>query len=1366
MYNKFIIYLLLFSIYPIGLYANLQQAYYNIRPVNNLESLPDKQINQIIQDHDGYMWFATNNGLCRYDGYRFKIYKSSNQSPDLLQSNIVNAIAEDTDHNLWIGTERGLHVLDRSTDKIIPISNDSLPNSFIHTLLVSRDSTLWIGTQVGLLKYNRKNGSFTQYKNRPNDKTSIGGNSIQALLEDPSGDIWVGTFDNGICRLDIKRQRFVQYPEITALNRTNYLLQDADKNIWICNWGDGVSRMDNHDAPDSTRYLQFESETGYECIFKCLQQLPDGTILAGTNQGLYQIEPSGRLIPQNTNIHPVFTSNEDINDLFVDHKGNIWIGTTNSGAYIAYQEKKPFDNHPILSNLPPFQKLKVNALYEWDENTLLLGMDKISFSFYDKTKKENTGYKEIPRYNKLFDQWPGNLQFIFKHPSKNELWFGTQFGGLIICQLEGGKITSCRYHVHHLGGTSIGACINSIISDKDGNIWIGSDEGVNVITSGNDTLSYSTYNRIQCICQDHTGTVWLGTYFDGIYCFGANQDIHKLSFKTYNSKNKLLNADEIMCIYEDKEQNLWIGTKGYGLQIYNRKEDCFEPISNTQEIPGDIIFNMTETDGTLILGTNKGLVLYNSHTHQSTILDDKDGMLDKSCLKNAMFNNGKGKIYYGTSNGFFVFQPDLIDLDTTREKTVISDFLIFHKPFDELDEDKKIRLAGHVHPLHSKHITLSSSDNNIGIEFAALSYVHPEKKRYAYKLEGFDTEWIHTDATGRTAFYTNLPAGEYRFIAKSLNDGQAENPDGQAEILIKVLPPFYLTNWSFACYALLLIAIGYAILRFQRFRYKLKEAVKIEQIERSKSEELHRSKFRFFTNISHEFLTPLSIISCSIEEIKRMYAINGPILKTAESNVIRLNRLIEEILDFQKSENNKLKLNISYGDISTFIHKTCRENFSLLASNKNITLGIHSDPEHIAAWFDTDKTDKVLYNLLSNAVKFSPTDGNGKIEVCLQAKEKESEFQYKTLIIKVRNTGKGIAADKLPHIFSRFYENSFKQSGSKGNGIGLALTKSLVELHGGTISASSVPGEWTEFTICLPISKANYEEEQISGPAPEQQAADNRPDTPAIMPGPNEKPEGDPTGQSSLLIIEDDEDLRNSLRHLLGGKYRTAIATNGEEGLSSAKKTKPDLIISDVMMPVMDGFELCKHLKGNPETSCIPIILLTAKINSKDQLEGLNCGADAYVTKPFNITLLEAQIEAILSNRKKMVDKIHSNPLTRKIELNVSSYEERFLQEAVDTVKENMEDPEFDVKRFCEAMQVSNSMLYRKLKSLTGLSPNEFIRNIRFDVAKELIRQRKGNISDIAYRVGFKDARYFSSSFKKEFNMTPGEYLEKGDPQP
>lgn len=1353
---KRLLLLLLICIFTIESRAETTWDDYKIRPINSQEQLPDKHIQQIYQDCEGYMWFATQNGLCRYNGYTLKTYKSSNSSPSLLQSDLINVIIEDIDHRIWIGTEQGINILDKKTDKIEEISNDSIPNSTIYTFLLTRDSTLWVGTQGGLLRYNRDTRNFTVYRNRPNDNTSVCGNSIRALQEDENGDIWVGTYGYGVCRWDKGSGKFIHYPPVTPLNRTNYLMQDPTGNIWVCAWGDGFIKITNEKDNGQPAYREFHTQTEYECILRSVQPLPNGNILIGSSQGMYLLDNAGTLISKSSHANPVYAEilKDDISHLYTDKDGNIWIGTCNSGVYIAYREKTPFLNFPLNGDKTSGQAIKINTIYEWDKDQLLLGTDKVSFAFFNKNTGQATPYRDIPGYAGLFREWPGNLQFIFKHPSKSELWFGTQFGGLIVCKLDGHKIVSTRYYVHKMGNTPMGTTINSIITDKESNIWIGTDEGLNIVTADGDTLGHRTYKRIQTICQDHTGAMWLGTYFDGVYRVRAGFNIHKLSFEIYNNSNKLLNSNEILCIYEDSHQNLWVGTKGCGLQLYNREKNWFEPAPNMSDISSDIIFNITEHEGTLILGTNQGLVLYNHETGKSVILNDKDGLLDNACVMNGMLNTGRGDIYYGTTKGFYIFRPDRIQNDTSAVKTVINDIMIFHKSFDELPIKKQKQLAGDLHPLYSKHITLGASDNNIGIEFAALSYIHPEKKRYLYKLEGFDKNWVHTDASGRIAYYTNLPAGQYTFHVKCINDSGVESPDEEL-FYIKVLPPLYLSGYAYLFYLLLITSGIYLFYRFQLYRFRLQEAVKIEQIERVKSEELNESKFRFFTNISHEFLTPLSIISCSFEELKRTLHIDNQTVRSAEANVFRLNKLIEEILEFQKAENNKLKLKITYGDIASFVSGICRENFSMLVRNKNITMDVQCVPEHIAAWFDRNKIDKILYNLLSNAVKFSHTDGRGKIEVFLDAEETENEFQHKTLQIRVRNRGKGITADKLPFIFTRFYEANFKSS--KGNGIGLALTKSLVELHNGTISASSEPEEWTEFIIRIPISKHAFRPDQIEETKAETFIS--------MLPGQEET--GTATGEvnreasHSLLLVEDDMELRNSLQHLLAGKYQVTIASNGLEGLDIATRMNPDIIVSDVMMPKMDGFELCKRIKEEMATSHIPVILLTAKIDGSDHLEGLKCGADTYITKPFNFTLLEAQIETMLSNRMRMVEKFRQSPLTQEINLSVSSYEEKFLEKAIEAVKKNMENPDFDIKIFTDEMQVSNSMLYRKLKALTNMSPNEFIRSVRMKAAFKLLHEKKGNISEVAYLVGFKDARYFSSCFKKEFDMTPGEFMEK-----
>lgn len=1328
---------------------------YKIQAINDQEHLPTKQIKQIYKDNDGYMWFATTNGLCQYNGYELKVYKSSYLSPALLHSNIVNAVVEDNDKRIWIGTAQGINILDKTTGKVEAISNDSISNNYIRSLLLSKDGTIWIGTQAGLLRYNKENNTFTTYKNRPNDKESICGNTVRSLLEDTSGNIWIATWEQGICCLNPETEKFTQYPFPTLLGRMSCLFEDQDQVLWIGAWADGVIKMKDRNPAASSIYTPYTRDVEYEYLIYSLQQLPEG-MLAGTNLGITEVDASGKLIPVEGLDNPAYSRivHDEINHLYYDNNHILWIATENSGVYIAYKNQSPFTNYPLKSEGNLDQPVKVNALFEWNADELLLGVDKIGLALYNKKTHNFSHYRETPALCNLTERRIGNIQFIFKHPFKEELWLGSEYAGLFVCQLKENKIASFVQHFPHKGYWFMDDVVNSIVVDKDSNIWIGANNGLNIITS-KDTLSYKNYYEIQSIYEDCAGDIWMGTCYDGVYRVKAGSDIRKLTFEIYNCDNMLINSNDVKCIYEDSRKNLWAGTKGGGLSLYNRKKNRFELVQNMSDIPGDIIFNIVEYNSNLILGTNMGLVLYTPKTEKEDsnvlIFNNKDELLDNTCVRSAVLKTKHNELFYGTPKGFYNFKPSMLKYDSLTAKTVIADFKVFHTSFDDLPLPKQKRLAGKFHPLYSKSITLTPDDNNIGIEFATLSYLHPEKNRYVYKLEGFDCDWVYTDATHRTAYYTNLPAGNYRFLVRGINENEIQNITDEV-LYIKVLPPFYRSNMAYGCYFLLILGIVYLFYRFLRYRFRLNEALKIEQIERVKSEELNQSKFRFFTNISHEFLTPLSIISCSVEEIKAICSTQTPAFQAVKANLYRLNKLIEEILEFQKAENNKLKLKVSYGNIASFISGICYESFALLIKNKSITLQVDCVPKSIAAWFDQDKIDKIMYNLLSNAVKFTFTDGSGVIKVTLLAQEPINEFQNRYLTIRVKNTGKGIAADKLPYIFTRFYDTNYKQSGEKGNGIGLALTKSLVELHNGTITVSSLVDECTEFVVTIPISKDAFTDNQIDNSTSELSVI-TLPKPDSIITAPETA--------TSILLVEDDSELRASLERLLSERYHVSAASNGADGLVIAQHTNPDLIISDVMMPRMDGFEFCKRIKEDVAISHIPVILLTAKVTGKDQVEGLKSRADAYITKPFNYTVLEAQIESILFNRKRIVDKFRSSPLTQDIHLPVFSHEEKFLENAIRVVTKNIENPEFDVKIFTEQMQVSNSMLYRKLKALTNLSPNEFIRNIRLKTASKLMQERKGNISDIAFSVGFGDAKYFSACFKKEFGVTPSEYMEQ-----
>lgn len=1344
-------------------------ASYHIQPINKQELLPSKQITHIYQDSEGYMWFCTTNGLCRYDGYTNKVYKSTYTSPTLLNNNWVNTLIEDKNNKLWIGTVNGINILDKKTGKMETVDRNKLAGKHVWTFLYTRDNILWIGTSNGLYRYDEKADSFYVYQNKILKTNSIYGDDIRVLYEDSDGFIWIGTWGNGLCRLNPRTEEFINCPYLGDEGRIGAIYEDKDKNLWL-GTVNHLFKIENHTNPLKILYTRYDKDIKYERLIHSITQDKNGNLLVGTSLGLdiitYPLIPDNYRSSFQDSTRTV--TNYEINDLYKGKNGMIWMATQNSGIYLMYEKEQPFSNHPFYSIDDFKQPLSVTAIYKWNKDEFLLGVEKVGLVKYNIRTNRLTSRANDPDLKKFPDRI-GNIQIIFKHPLRDELLMGSEYGGLLSCTLQNNKITSVKQHFPFWGGWIAGDIIKDICCDEAQNIWIGSNYGINILTAEQDTLSYVNLNQgemieVQSICHDYKNQMWLGTKNNGIFLADASQGVKGLTFRNYNQENGTINSNEIKCIYQDNKHRLWAGTKGGGLSMLNRETDKFELIDCMQEIPGDAIFSIAESNGLLYIGTNQGLVQYNPEGEkgaQIKIFTTEDGLLDNAFNQGTVLSDLDNQLHFGMANGFCSFYPKDIKETSSKVKTVISDLKIFHNSFDNLPMSKQRNLSPQLHPSYSKSITLSNNDYNFGIEFASLTFKNPEKNRYAYMLEGFDKEWHYVDANHRYAYYTNLRSGTYRFLVKGTNENSFMGE--QPEILhIKVLPPLYATWWAYCLYFLIICLILWITFRIFRYKLEIKEALKLEQIEHAKSEELAQEKLKFFTNISHELLTPLSLITCSVEELRLKYNSKDSVFNVMKTNIQRLNRLLEQILEFRKAENGGLKLTVSFGDIGSFITKICNDNFLILGKSKNIELIIENPKPHIPGWFDKDKVDKIIYNLLSNAFKYNKI--NGKVKITLSPEGAVSDFEYKRLTVTVGNTGIGISEKHIHSIFQRFYEINYKDSEKRGNGIGLSLTKNLVELHNGTIQVTSIPNEWTEFSFSIPLEKTAYREEQIE---------DNSGiHSPEILPDiattecaettlPEKSEESQTDKKHTILVIEDNEELLQSIRNLLATQFIVYTTTNGSEGIDIAQSKNPELILSDIMMPGMNGFEVCRTIKQEISTSHIPVVLLSAKISDEDKLEGFQVSADAYITKPFNFQLLKAQLLSIIENRELTAQKFKSTPLTQSIQVSLTSMDEKILNRAIEAVEKNIENPEFDLQAFTEEMNISNSMLYRKLKSLTNLSPNEFIRNIRLKASCKLLLEQKGNISEIAYRVGFNDAKYFSRCFKKEFDMTPMEYIEQ-----
>ncbi|MCS2349381.1 response regulator [Bacteroides thetaiotaomicron] len=716
-------------------------------------------------------------------------------------------------------------------------------------------------------------------------------------------------------------------------------------------------------------------------------------------------------------------------------------------------------------------------------------------------------------------------------------------------------------------------------------------------------------------------------------------------------------------------------------------------------------------------------------------------------MPNSYYKTRSGKILYGGNKGISVFTPyDHLSDNPRRIRTMVSDVKI--DGVSSLLEKNNQRFN-----LRSQIISLNAGDKNIEIDFSSLNYAFPDKIKYAYKMDGVDDDWVYVRGDRQFAFYNQLPKGKRTFYLKT-TDVNGLWSNYIAEVQVFKQPAFYETLWAYLFYIVFTLLCLYLFYHRMKRRIQLRHELRIAQIDKEKSEELVQTKLRYFTNISHDLLTPLTIITCLIDDAEMTNGSRISQLTMIRSNVNKLRRLLQQILDFRKVESGNMKLSVSKSDVISFIDDVCKIHFTPLMRKKNQTFTFLTEDRHLMAYFDRDKLDKIVSNLLSNAYKYTANGGNIKLIV-----DSYWESENHHLRIQVVDTGEGIAPADLENVFKRFYTIN-KGDESESNGIGLSLTKDLVELHHGTINVESELGKGSTFTVDLPINKDSYQEDELIS----EHISANGINTDLIL----EKEEliDSKVGEGEdaqiadvhLLLVEDNEELLFLMEKILSKHYHVLIAKDGLEALNVIKDNEIDIIISDVMMPEMDGLEFCRALKSNLETSHIPIILLTAKNTVEDRIECYNAGADGYISKPFELKILEARINNFIMHKKNKQEEFRSNVEVNIDSLEPSSIDKEFLDKVISVINSNMSEGDFDVVQLADALAVSKSSLYRKMKLATGLSPIEFIRNIRLKHGSQLLKDKSISVAEVAYECGFSNPKYFATCFKEEFGVTPKEY--------
>lgn len=1327
--------------------------------------LPTNEVQKVYQDKNGFMWFATRSGLCRYNGYETTLYKSNLYSPDLLTSNSITCLADDDNNNLWIGTGEGLNMLDKKTGKIRKYVYPSIQHNVVSAICVTRDNTVWIGTDGGLCHYNPEKDEFEACGN-DFGQGRLQYATIKSLVEDSDGDLWIGTWAQGLFRYSPSTGKVEIYPQINERNSSHVIYEDSKKNIWVGSWGCGLFKLEHPKDMQCVSYISYLHKNGDDTslsdniIYDIAEDKNTESLWVGTRSGLSILEYKhmDSFINYKSGKSDYLIPTDEINSILRDSQNNMWLGTIGGGVLMTSTRQTLFDLHTLYVGDGEIPITSVRALFADSERNLWIGVGTYGLACQEYATGKLKMYTHIPEFSGVSKL--SSLTAVMERKKSGELWFGIYNGGVLVYR-RGEKVkTLTNENTDFITSFSVSA----LYEDWEGNCWVGTRGGLGVrLADGTgyrfgkmqftDSLSVDRI-YVREIIRDTDNSYWVATSNLGM--IHITGDIHKpstLKFENFSFRNRKLMTNVVFCLHIDRFGRLWAGTEGGGLYLYNRNSRQFEERNRQYSIQGDAILSIEEDKrGGLWLGTNSGLVNLTVATvgndFSVRVYTAADGLQDNFVVNSSCSRDGE--LFFGGNKGYNSFSPDKMEVTSLETNFQITDIKVFNQPFSSLPADLQQEISPTV-PTYSNRIELPAKYNNFSIEFAALTYKNPELNRYAYRLVNFDRNWQYTDANRRFAYYNNLPSGTYTFQLKATNENGVWSGYIR-ELIVVVLPPFWATWWAFLFYVLVALCIVFFFYRMARNRMLLRNKLQLREMEKEKAEELNHAKLQFFTNITHELLTPLTIISATVDELKMQAPVHNDLYIVINSNIQRLIRLLQQILEFRKAETGNLKLRVSPGDIVAFV-KNEAESFQPLVKKRKVHFSVLCDPESIIGYFDTDKLDKILYNLLSNAAKYNRE--GGFIQVTLSYDENR-DF----ILLKVKDNGKGISKEKQKTLFKRFYEGDYRKFNTIGSGIGLSLTKDLVELHEGTIHVVSEVNAGTEFIVRIPIKRSYYRDEQVDDEAilPVQRTA-----VLGEMTVERVEAEQEEAKAHSILVVEDNEELLQLMVKLLSREYNVLKAENGKEGVIILENEDIHLIVTDVMMPEMNGIEFCRYVKGNLEISHIPVILLTAKNKEEDRAEAYEVGADAFITKPFNLAVLHARIRNLLKYKERMAHDFKNQLVFEVKDLNYTSLDEDFIQRAIECVNQHLTDYDFDQPRFAEEMMTSKSTLYKKLKSLTGLNTSAFIRNVRLKAACRIMEE-KGNlirISELAYAVGFSDPKYFSACFKKELGMLPTEYVER-----
>lgn len=1312
------------------------------------DGLAANRVYSILQDSCGFMWFGTDDGLSRFDGVRFKNYYLS-EHVSSTTSNSVKRILIDHRGQMWIGLDNGIVIYDSKTDTFKPFHAKTETGETIETYVIDiiedSDGEVWIATNgKGLYRFSPYDtrDRLRVYRNIPGEENSIPQDIVMTLQQDSKRSIWIGTYSGGLCRFDKQKERFTTYkkndlPNSLSDNSIQKIFEDSHGNVWIGTFQNGLDLF-NHTTGTFTNFQDKSSNNLLYHIHDIKEHRPGELFISSDNGlGIFKVEKGEIMQSDNPQLKIRAGNNKFIYAIYIDKEESLWLGSYFDGIKFYSSFQSNFDYYNCSPTPTSLAGKVVNVISEDKDDNYWIGTDDNGIALFNAKTQTITPFRDAASIGSTYYCIHDLLQ------DEDKLFIATYGRGLEIVNLRTQE-TETYLHNPNDPFSIPSSRVFELYKASNGRIYIGTSNGLCYYApSEKKFIKIDSFNgTISSIIEDNHGTLWIGSRINGLSSY--NIKTQKITSYQHTDNPRSLTKNVVTTLAIDSKKRLWIGTHGQGICRYNEETNDFTRYEHL-ELPNRIISSIIPKGDLLWIATNKGLVVYNPDTEYLKTYSKSNGLYNEQFTPRSGMETSTGQIFLGSINGFCRFNPQNLRENGYNPPVVLTHMTIFGKEVQVNLPDSPLQKAiGYTNEL-----VLNHDQSMIGFDFAALSYIAPKENQYQYMLEGLDTEWQYTQGSNNHLSYANLPAGEYVLRIKGTNSDKIWSSN-EVHLKIKVLPPFFRSQLAYLLYVILLVIIAFLSVRYYIKRSEKQQHEKIKLLNDEKEKELYDSKIVFFTHIAHEIRTPLSLIIGPLEYLMKTSSINnvyGEYLTIIEQNYKRLYALVNQLLDFRKVDSGAYKLSYDSYNIKEIMAKVT-VIFELTARHKKITIDTSSIPDDMEMITDEEAFIKIISNLLSNAMKYAATS--------ITVTTAEEDFET---VVTVTDDGIGITDEEKTKIFDMFYQVKNNEINKLGIGIGLHMTRSLVQLMNGRIRANDREDGKSGASISVyfpkqsPVSIALKTNRKVEDIVIQENNLEE--ELEIELPGEPAKK------QHAVMIVDDNPEILDFLSKVLSEEYFVIAALSGEEALQILERNKIDLIISDVMMDGMNGFELCEQIKNNINTSHVPVILLTAKTDTESKIEGLESGADAYIEKPFSPFHLKAQIGNLLKKRESQQKAYASTPLSELSSTIHNKLDEEFMNKCVEIISNNIEDTEFSVNTLAKELNMSRTSLFTKVKGIIDMTPNDFIKVTRLKRASKMMLEGEYRVTEIGFLVGFSSSSYFAKCFQKQFGMLPTEFIKK-----